>query len=229
MRCLRSQNGALSACWFRIFGQFYKRRSQEKTLQRWLDVFLLLSPLDGAGSVLTARTRCSVAGQCGPAVGVFSASGFHRFLATKPVCSETNKAERRSSGDHSSIRDSWPMAFSGYPRGPRVGCETWCPKHAAPNLPAETRSRTRVSREPDSHRQEDPGMERTRSETLKLFVVSDVGRRSALLSSTRSERWWQSSWPGSAAPFPAACPWPTTPHRTPRRDRVWSRRRSPLP
>jgi hypothetical protein len=30
-------------------------------------------------------------------------------------------------GDHSSIRDSWPMAFSGYPRGPRVGCETVCP------------------------------------------------------------------------------------------------------
>src|SRR5258707_4120629 len=36
-------------------------------------------------------------------------------------------------GDHSSIRDSWPIAFSGYPRGPRVGCETRCPKHAAPN------------------------------------------------------------------------------------------------
>src|SRR6266436_3958082 len=42
-------------------------------------------------------------------------------------------------------------------------------------------------------------------ETLKLFVVSDVGRRSLLLSSTRSERSWQSSWPRSAAPFPAAC------------------------
>jgi hypothetical protein len=30
-------------------------------------------------------------------------------------------------GDHSSIWDSWPMAFSGYPRGPKVGCETRCP------------------------------------------------------------------------------------------------------
>ena len=38
----------------------------------------------------------SVAGQWGPAVGVFSTSGFHRFFATKPVSSETNKAERRS-------------------------------------------------------------------------------------------------------------------------------------
>jgi hypothetical protein len=96
---------------------------------------------------------CSVAAQCGRAVWVFSTSGFHRFLATKPVSSETSKAERRSSGVHSSIWDSWPIAFSGYPRGPRVGCETTCPRHTAPNLPAETRSRTRVSREPDSHRQ----------------------------------------------------------------------------
>ena len=32
-------------------------------------------------------------------------------------------------GDHSSIRDSWPIAVSGYPRGPRVGCETTCPRH----------------------------------------------------------------------------------------------------
>ena len=32
--------------------------------------------------------------------------------------------------------------------------ETVCPKHAVPNKSAETRSRTRVSREPDSHRGE---------------------------------------------------------------------------
>jgi hypothetical protein len=55
--------------------------------------------------------------------------------------------------NHGSIRDSWPIAFSGYPRGPRVGCETRCPKHTKPNLSAETLSRTRVSREPDGHRQ----------------------------------------------------------------------------
>src|ERR1022692_4937621 len=63
---------------------------------------------------------CSVAGHCSPAIGGFSRSGFHRLFATKPVCSETSKAEPRSSGDHSSIRDSWPIAFSGYPRGPRM-------------------------------------------------------------------------------------------------------------
>src|SRR5271169_308609 len=73
--------------------KFYKRGSQEKTLLRRLEVFLLRSPLDGAGYVLTARTRCSVAGHGGPAVWVFSTSGFHRLFATKPVCSETSKAE----------------------------------------------------------------------------------------------------------------------------------------
>ena len=99
---------------------------------------------------------CSVAAQCGRAVWVFSTSGFHRVLATKPVSSETSKAERRSSGVHSSIWDSWPIAFSGYPRGPRVGCETMCPRHTAPNLSAETRSRTRVFREPTATARENP-------------------------------------------------------------------------
>src|ERR1700756_5226629 len=42
--------------------KFYKRRSQEKTLLRRLEVFLLRSPHDGAGSLLTVRTMCSVAG-----------------------------------------------------------------------------------------------------------------------------------------------------------------------
>jgi len=42
-------------------------------------------------------------------VWVLSTSGFHRLLATKPGSSETSKAERRSGGDHNSIRDSWPI------------------------------------------------------------------------------------------------------------------------
>src|SRR6266850_7575490 len=75
-------------------GKFYKRRSQEKTHLLRLDFFLLLSPLDRARSVLTYRAMCSVAGQCDPVVWVFSTTGFHRFLATKPSSSETSKAER---------------------------------------------------------------------------------------------------------------------------------------
>jgi hypothetical protein len=50
---------------------------------------------------------------------------------------------------HGSIWDSWPIAFSGYPRGSRVGCETGCPRrHRASNFLVETRSRTRVSQVP---------------------------------------------------------------------------------
>jgi hypothetical protein len=75
-------------------GKFYKGRSQEKTLPLRLEFFLFRSPRNGAGSVLTARTKCSVAGHVGPALWVFSTSGFHRFFATKPVSSETSKAER---------------------------------------------------------------------------------------------------------------------------------------
>jgi hypothetical protein len=49
---------------------------------------------------------------------------------------------------------------------------------------------------PISHRQEKiAGMVRTPSETLKLFVVPNIWRRSTLPSSTRSIRSWQSSSP----------------------------------
>src|ERR1700686_5490501 len=39
---------------------------------------------------------CSVVGQGSPVVWIFSKRGFHRFFATKPVSSETSKAERWS-------------------------------------------------------------------------------------------------------------------------------------
>ena len=119
---------AFSALRFRTSpDKFYKGRSQEKTPLLRLEFFLLLSPLNGAGSVLTARTRCSVTGRSGPAIWGSSPSGFHRMFATKPV-SFRNQQSRTSvtSGDHSSIRDSWPIAFYGYPRGPSVACETRC-------------------------------------------------------------------------------------------------------
>ena len=192
---------------------------------------MLPSPLDRARSVLTCRAMCSVAGAMRPSGLGFLYQRFSSLLRDE-ACQFRNQQSRTvvKFGDHSSIWDSWPIAFSGYPRGPRVGCETGCPRHAAPNFTAETRSRTRVSREPDGHRQRrSPEMERTRSETLKLFVVSDIGRRSTLLSSTRSTRSWQSSWPRSDAPSPAGCPWPATLCRTPETDRVCSRPRSPRP
>jgi hypothetical protein len=75
-------------------GKFYKKESQEKTLLQRPDFFLLRSPLDGAGSVLNFRVMCSVIGHLCPLIRVFSTSGFHHFFATKPVSSETSKAER---------------------------------------------------------------------------------------------------------------------------------------
>ena len=76
--------------------KFYKGRSQEKTPLPRPEFFLLHSPLDRARSVLTYRAMCSVVGQGSPVVWIFSTSGFHRFFPTKPVSSETSKAERWS-------------------------------------------------------------------------------------------------------------------------------------
>src|ERR1700758_1985134 len=179
-------------------------------------------------TVLTGHTMCSVRGHDGPREFGFSLIAvFIACWQTKP-CQFRNQQSRTGAqvATHGSIWDSWPIAFSGYPRGPRVCCETTCPKHTAPAILAETRSRTRVSREADGQPPEKiPGMERTRSETLKLFVVSDDWRRSTLLSSRRSERSWQFFWLRSAAPFPAACLWPLKRRKTLRTGPAWSRRR----
>src|SRR5262249_16380933 len=84
-----------------------------------------------------------------------------------------------------------------------------------------------VSRTPRPPPEKIPTMERNRSETLKLFVVSDVGRRSTLLSSTQSTRWWQSFWPGLGAPSLPSCLWPAMLHRIPQTDRACPRRSPP--
>src|SRR5229473_7889111 len=78
----------------------------------------------------------SGAGHYDPAVWVSPTSGFHRLFATKPVSSETSKAERWSGANHGSIGDSWPIAFSGYPRVRRVYRETQCRRHTPRLTPA---------------------------------------------------------------------------------------------
>ena len=75
---------------------FYKGRSQEKKRPLRLEISLLHSPIDQARSVPISRAMCSVAGRVRPAIWDSSTSGFHRLSATKPVGSETSKAERRS-------------------------------------------------------------------------------------------------------------------------------------
>src|ERR1700674_1138432 len=71
--------------------KFYKGGSQEKTHLLRPEFFLLPSPHDRARSVLNCRAMDSGAGHCGPAVWIFSISGFHCFFATMPVSSETSK------------------------------------------------------------------------------------------------------------------------------------------
>jgi hypothetical protein len=121
--------------------KFYKGGSQEETHLRQPEFFLLPSPPDPA-RVLICRALDSVCRARWPSDLGFFYQRFSSPIATKP---ETRKAERWSCANHGCIGDSWPIAFSGCPRGPRVGCETTCPRHIVPNLSAETRSRTRVS------------------------------------------------------------------------------------
>ena len=109
---------------------------------------------------------------------VFIASSRRSQSVLKPA-----KQNGWSGANHGSIRDSWPIAFSGYPRGPRVVCETDGPRDTAPNFTAETRSRTRVSREPDGHRQrKSPGWSGfgRRHSSCLWFQMFGVEARSSL-------------------------------------------------
>ena len=82
---------------------------------------------------------------------VFIASSRRSLSVPKPT-----KQNGRPCGDHSSIWDSWPIAFSGYPRGPRVAWETGCPRHTG------LTNQLRLALEPeclensDGHRQRNP-------------------------------------------------------------------------
>jgi hypothetical protein len=81
---------------------FYKR-SQEKNTSPVAGFVLAVQPTPLSKIVFAIRSLISGRyEQLCSALG-FSTSGSHRFFATKPVSSETNKAERRSNGDHSSI------------------------------------------------------------------------------------------------------------------------------
>jgi hypothetical protein len=125
----------------------FKGRSQENIHLLRLEFFLLLSPLDRARSVLTYRAMCSVAGNLTPWIGFSLPVVFITSSRRSLSVPESAKQNVVNFGDHSSIWDSWPVALSGCPRKPRVGSRLRCPRHAASNLPAETRSRTRVSRQ----------------------------------------------------------------------------------
>ena len=201
--------------------KFYKRKSQEKhfTARRIVSDFpALLNErewfwLSAPWTRFVAQPRTTV--------WIFSPRGFHRVVATTPVCSETDKrngcqvptmvlSEARGLSLFRVIREGLGSAV-------RLGA----PRHAAPNFTVETHSRTRVSQEPDRPPLgKFPAMERTPG-TLKLFVISDVGRRTTLLSSRRSTRSLQFCAPASVAPSPAGCPWPPEPRKIPATAQPW--------
>src|SRR6266581_8066679 len=82
---------------------------------------------------------CSVAKADAPGDWGFLYQRFSSPLGDEACQFRNHKAERWLSGNHGSIWDSWPIAFSGYPRGPRVGCETGCPRHRVHTLLARRR------------------------------------------------------------------------------------------
>ena len=65
-RCAHRTAISYNSCRDRHCPKFYKKGSQEKNLPLRLEFFLLRSPHERAGCVLTSRTVCSVAGTLGP-------------------------------------------------------------------------------------------------------------------------------------------------------------------
>ena len=72
---------------------FYKKESQEKNVPNGWNFSCFAAHLNEQDSVLTDRTVCSVAGHLGPAIGVFSISGFHRSIA---ACQLQNQQTSRA-------------------------------------------------------------------------------------------------------------------------------------
>jgi len=110
---------------------------------------------------------------------------YQRFsspIATKPISSETRKAERWSVANHGSIGDSCLWLFRGCPRGPRVGCETRCPRRTVPNLPAETPlSNPSVSKNRQPPPEKIPTMERINRRHSSCLWIQILGVETYLL------------------------------------------------
>ncbi len=159
--------------------KFSNRGKSRKNTSPAAGVFLASQPRERA-RVLTSRTRS----RCQASYSIWVR--YHLMACrTKPIGSETRKAERWSGANHSSIGDSWPMAFSGYPRGHKVSSRDLVLQAPQPNGILDTRPRTRASGEPTGHRR-DESRDDSR-QTLKLLAVLDIQRRNGLLSSKRSK------------------------------------------
>ena len=163
---------------------------------------------------------CSAAGYGDAAVWVFSTSGFHRLVANEAYQFRNQQSRtlvKLATMVLSGTRGPWLFLVirEGLGSGVRLGARSTQRLTYQLRLALEPE---RLDENPMATAKEDSRMGRIRSKTLKLFVVSDIGRRSLLLSSIRSVRWWQSFLPRSVVPSPVACLWPLKPRRTPERD-----------
>jgi len=84
----------------------------------------LLPRPDGEG--LVSRSSPLTFGFVGEAWFVVHAHKIPQRMVAMPSSSKERQAGLVLKGNHSSIRGSWPMAISGYPRGHSVKCVTRC-------------------------------------------------------------------------------------------------------
>jgi hypothetical protein len=171
--------------------KFYKGGSQEKTLLLWPEFFLFPSPCDRARSVLTRRAMDSVCRAPSPNDLGFL---YQRFSSPSATKLSGLKPAKQNGGQVptmvlSETRGLWLF------RVVRGGLESRL-RLSARGTSCLT-SRLRLALEPESLEnptataREDPQDGADSIETLKLFVVSEIGRRSTLLSSIRPIRSWQ--------------------------------------
>ena len=168
--------------------KFYKRKSQEKhfALRRKFSDFP--APVNERGWFWSSAPSARFVAESSAAVWTFSVSGFHRVVATKPIRSETNKqtgcqvptmvlSEARGLSLFRVIREGLGSAVRLGARGTQRLTYQW-------RLALEPeRLRSRTDHRPEKFQGDGTDCR----ETLKLFVVSDVGRRTKLLSSKRSK------------------------------------------
>src|ERR1700690_52428 len=83
--------------------KFYKRESQEKHFSRRRNFSYFPAPLNERAWFWPSGPSARLVAQPRAAVWIFSVSGFHRVVATKPIRSETDKQNRLSGANHGSI------------------------------------------------------------------------------------------------------------------------------
>ena len=86
--------------------------------------------------------------------------------------------------NHGSIRGSWPMAISGYPRGHNVKWVTRCPRHTGQISLTDTSLEPSISRTRRPLAEGTLRMEGASPAMLKLLVAATVWGRNSLPSST---------------------------------------------